>query len=36
MYVVGKNVEGAVIAISLLVETIPDVVFGDEMTGTWM
>ena len=35
-YVVGNNVEEAVIAIGLLVETIPDVVFGDEMTGTWM
>ena len=35
-YVVGENVEGAVIAIGLLVETIPDIVFGNEMTGTWM
>lgn len=35
-HVVGKNIEGAVITVGLLVETIPDVVFGDEMTGTWM
>lgn len=35
-YVVSKNVEGAVIAVGLLVETIPDVVFSDEMTGAWM
>jgi len=34
--VVCQKIERAIIAVGFLIETVPDIVFGDEMTSTWV
>jgi hypothetical protein len=35
-YVVCQKIKRSIIAVGFLIKTVPDIVFGDEMTGTWV